>query len=64
MLEPNKYGLLSILIVVPILICLLGFPLIANLPLLVVNYSSVIGFGFIFLAYQTLCDIENNYRED
>jgi len=63
-LEPNKYGFLSILIFVPVFICFIGFPLIANLPILVLNYSAVIGFGFIFLAYHTLCEIENKYRED
>jgi len=46
----------------PVFICFIGFPLIAGLEILVINFTFVIALAFIFLAYSTICDAEHNYR--
>lgn len=61
-LEPDKSSFLSIIFFAPVFICFIGYPLIAKLPALVVNYTMIIALVLNYLAYNTICDLEHIYR--
>jgi len=62
--EPNKFGFLSVIFFAPVFICLIGYPLIADFKVLILNYTTVLALGFNFLAYHTICDAEHTYRNN